>query len=61
MRELEADDRVGEEGFAEGAPLGGVFHGFFVADAGKADALDDYADAFVVEVRHDYWVGGLVS
>ena len=31
----------------------GVFDGFFVADAGEAEALDDDSYAFVVEVRHD--------
>ena len=34
----------------------GVFDGFFVADAGEAEALDYYADAFVVEVCHHDWV-----
>jgi hypothetical protein len=32
----------------------GVFYGFFVADAGEAEALDYYSYAFVVEVCHDY-------
>jgi hypothetical protein len=31
----------------------GVFYGFFVADAGEAEALDYDAYAFVVEVCHD--------
>lgn len=53
VRELEADDRVVDEFLAEGAALVGVFYGFFVADAGEADALDDDADSFVVEVCHD--------
>jgi hypothetical protein len=30
-----------------------VFYGFFVADAGEAEALDYDTYAFVVEVRHD--------
>ena len=53
VRELEADDGVVDEGLAEGAALVGVLDGFFVADAGEAQALDDDADALVVEVRHD--------
>ena len=31
----------------------GVFYGFFIADAGEAEALDYDAYAFVVEVCHD--------
>lgn len=42
-----------DEFLAEGTALVCVFYGFFVADAGEADALDDDADALVVEVRHD--------
>ena len=42
-----------DEFFAEGASFVRVFYGFFVADAREADALDYYADAFVVKVRHD--------
>ena len=53
MCEFEADDGVFDEFFAEGAAFVGVFYGFFVADSGEADALDYYADAFVVEVCHD--------
>ena len=37
----------------------GVFHGFFVADAGEAEALDYYTYAFVVEVRHDDWISSV--
>lgn len=51
--ELEADDGVLEEGLAEGLALVGVAVGFFVADAGEAVALDDDAEALVVEVGHD--------
>jgi hypothetical protein len=53
VRELETDDGVFDELFAESAALVGVFYGFFVADAGEADTLDDDADTFVVEVCHD--------
>lgn len=42
--------------FAEGASFVRVFYGFFVADAGEADALDYYSYAFVVEVCHDDFV-----
>jgi hypothetical protein len=52
---LEADDGVVDEFFAKGAALVSVFDGFFVADAGEAETLDDDANAFVVEVGHDYW------
>jgi hypothetical protein len=54
--QLEPDDGVVDELGAEGAALVGVFHALFVADAGEAEALDDYADAFVVEVCHYDWV-----
>jgi len=53
VSEFEADDRVRDEGFVEGAAFVRVFYGFFVADAGEADALDYYSYAFVVEVCHD--------
>ena len=53
MRELEPNDGVVDKFLAEGAALVGVFYRFFVADAGEAEALDDDADAFVVEIRHD--------
>ena len=52
MGEFEADDRVVDQFLAEGAAFMGVLYGFFVADPGEADALDDDADSFVVEVRH---------
>jgi len=53
--EFEANDGVLDEFLAEGATLVGVFYGFFVADAGEAEALDDDAYAFVVEVCHDHF------
>jgi hypothetical protein len=53
MCELQADDRVVDEFLAEGLALVGVLDGLLVADAGEADALDDDAHAFVIEVRHD--------
>jgi hypothetical protein len=53
VRELETDDRVIDELFAEGPAFVGVFYRFFVADAGEAEALDDDADTLVVEVCHD--------
>lgn len=37
---------------AERAALVRVFDGFFVADAGKADALDDDTNSLVVEIGH---------
>lgn len=52
--ELHPDDGVVDQLLAEGAALVAVFHGLFIADAGEADALDDDADAFVVEVGHDH-------
>lgn len=59
--ELEPDDGVVNELLAEGVALVCVFHGFFVTDAREAEALDDDADTFVVEVRHEDWFIGLVS
>ena len=59
VSEFQADDRVVDEFLPEGAALVRVFYAFFVADAGKADALDYYSYAFVVEVRHDDWVGSV--
>ena len=53
VRELEADDGVIDEFLAEGLALVRVLDALLVADAGEADALDDDADALVVEVRHD--------
>ena len=54
VRELHADDGVVDESLAKGLALVGVFHGFLIADAGEADTLDYYADAFMVEVCHDH-------
>lgn len=51
--EFESDYGVFDEFLAEGAALMGVFYGFFIADSGEAEALDDDADTFVVEVCHD--------
>ena len=56
VREFEADDGVVDEFGVEGSSFVGVFHGFFVADAGEAEAFDYYADAFMVEVGHDNWM-----
>jgi hypothetical protein len=55
VRELEADYWVVDKLSTEGAALMGVFYGFFVADAGEAEALDYYTDALVVEVCHYDW------
>ena len=55
VRELHADNGVLDEFLAEGAALASVLDGFLVADAGKADGLDDDADTLVVEVGHDDW------
>lgn len=52
--ELEADDGVVDEALAEGLALVRVLDGLLVADAREADALDDDADALVVEVGHDH-------
>ena len=51
--ELQADDRVLDELFAECASLVGVFYRLLIADAREADTLDDYTDSLVIEVRHD--------
>lgn len=53
VSQFEPDDGVLDEFLAERAALVRVFDGFFVADAGEAEALDDDAYAFVVEVCHD--------
>ena len=53
MGEFHADDGVVDEFLAEGLALVCVLHGFFVADTREAQALDDDADALVVEVGHD--------
>lgn len=50
--EFEPNDRVVNELLAESAALVGVLDGFLVTDSGEADALDDDADALVVEVCH---------
>lgn len=39
-----------DELLAEGPSFVGVFDALFVANTGEADALDDDADTFVVEV-----------
>ena len=53
VRQLEADDGVLDELLAKGAALVGVLDGLLEADAREAQALDDDADALVVEVGHD--------
>ena len=50
-----------DELFAESPAFVRVFDGFFVADAGKADTLDDYTNAFMIEVCHDDWMNETVS
>lgn len=53
MSEFHADYGVIDEFLAECTAFVGVFDGFFVADAGETETLDDDADSFVVEVGHD--------
>ena len=53
MGELEADHRVLDKLLAESAALVGVLDRLLVAHAREAQALDDDADALVVEVGHD--------
>lgn len=53
MGEFETDDGVVNKFLAEGTTFVGVLYGFFVTDSGEAEALDDDADSFVVEVCHD--------
>lgn len=53
MCELETDDWVLDQFFAEGAAFVGIFDGFFVADTGEAEALDNDTYTFMVEVCHD--------
>lgn len=53
VREFQPNHGVRDESLAEGAPLVRIFDGFFVADAGEAEALDYDSYAFVVEVCHD--------
>ena len=55
MGKLEADNGMIDERLTEGAAFMGIFHSFFVANAGETKALDDDADAFMVEVRHYYY------
>lgn len=52
--ELETNNGMVDETLAECFSLVGVFDRFFIADAREPDALDDDADAFVVEVCHDH-------
>lgn len=52
--QLETDDGVIDEPLAEGAALVGILDGLLVADTGEPDALDDNADALVVEVHHNH-------
>lgn len=49
-----------DELFSESAAFVGVFDRFFVADAGETNTLDDYTNAFVVEVSHNDWMKGTV-
>lgn len=53
VRQLEPDDGVLNQLLAKRPPLVGVLDRLLVADAGEAEALDDDADALVVEVGHD--------
>lgn len=50
-----------DELFAKGLTLVGIFDGFFVTDAGEADALDDDANTLVIEVCHNDWGDERVS
>lgn len=51
---LEADDGVVDEFLAKRLPLVGVLDRFLVADPREADALNDDANSFMVEVRHEH-------
>jgi hypothetical protein len=51
--ELETNDGVLNEFLAKRATLVSVLDGFFVANTGEAEALNDDAYALVVEVGHD--------
>jgi hypothetical protein len=51
--QLHADDGMLDELLAKGLALVGVLDGFFVADAGESQGLDDDAHTLVVEVGHD--------
>jgi hypothetical protein len=56
MCKLQANNRMFYQFLAERFPLVGVFHGLFEAHARETEALDDDADPFVIEVRHnDYF------
>lgn len=55
MCEFQTDDWVLDELFTERTALVGVFDGFFVADTGEAEALDDNTNTFMIEVCHDNW------
>ena len=53
VRELQTDDGVVDEFLTECLALRCVFHALFETYSAEAEALDDDADAFVVEVSHD--------
>lgn len=53
MRKLEPYDRMVDKAFPKGASLMSIFHGFFVANAREAYALDDYTHPLMIEVGHD--------
>jgi hypothetical protein len=55
MCEFETNDRVVDELLAKCTTLVGVLGGFFVADSAESQALNDYADSFVVEIGHNDW------
>ena len=55
MGKLEADDGMVDEWLAKGAAFVGILHSLFVAYAGETEALNDDADAFVIEVGHNYY------
>jgi len=50
---LQANNRVVNQFLAERFPLIGVFDALFEADSRETEALDDDADPFVIEIRHD--------
>lgn len=53
VRQLHPNDRMVNESLAKSAALVGIFDGLFVANARESKALDDNAQALVVEVHHD--------
>ena len=55
MGKFETDDGVVDESFAKCLPLMCVFDGFFETDTREADALDDDANPFMIEVGHEYY------